>query len=413
MTIVTKCARPVGFGVTCDPVSGHSVSGGFRGGRPELGNAAKKTVHRYHVSQHEPAPINWWPLILAAPIVFLPLGFERRGDVDIGEWVLAWAGVLAFLVLFGIALMSWQRRIPFLWVVVPLAVLGAAYSYYVYTAVVFINYAACIVPWAVDGHRGRTARYTAMLVAVLFAIGLRMPDPDLRNWYWLVVPVFCITCAAFFSWVVRTCLELNRFAKVAERERIARDLHDVLGHTLSLIALKTELAGRILAKNSDAERARAEMADVENISRQALVEVQQTILGDRSETLEEELERASSTLRTAGIEVDFQRERFFVDAVHESVLGFALREAVTNIVRHSRARTCHIRLEQSAQECLLEVQDDGRGGPQEDGQKGAPNEGEGLRGMRERVEAIGGSVRRDVSAGTRLSIRLPASLVTS
>jgi two-component system, NarL family, sensor histidine kinase DesK len=174
--------------------------------------------------------------------------------------------------------------------------------------------------------------------------------------------------------------------------------------------LKTELAGRLLSKNSDAERARAEMADVENISRQALVDVQQTILGDRAETLEEELERASSTLRTAGIEVDFQRERLTVDAVHESVLGFALREAVTNIVRHSRASTCHIRLQQSAQECLLEVQDDGRGCPQQ--QEGA-NEGEGLRGMRERVEAIGGSVRREVSAGTRLSIRLPASLVTT
>jgi two-component system sensor histidine kinase DesK len=252
-----------------------------------------------------------------------------------------------------------------------------------------------------------------MLVGVLFAIGLRMPDPDLRNWYWLVVPVFCVTCAAFFSWVVRTVLELNRLAKVAERERIARDLHDVLGHTLSLIALKTELAGRLLSKNSDAERARAEMADVENISRQALVEVQQTILGDRSETLEEELERASSTLRTAGIEVDFQREHLIVDAVHESVLGFALREAVTNIGRHSRASTCHIRLQQSAKECLLEVQDDGRGCRPDEGQKDGPNEGEGLRGMRERVEAIGGSVRLDVSAGTRLSIRLPATLVTS
>jgi two-component system, NarL family, sensor histidine kinase DesK len=365
-------------------------------------------MHRYHVSQHEPAPINWWPMILAAPIVFLPLGFERRGDVDIQEWVLAWAGVLAFLVLFGVALVSWQRRLPFLWVVVPLAVLGALYSEYVYTAVVFINYAACIVPWAVDADRRRTLRYTALLVGVLFAIGFRMPDPDLRNWYWLVVPTFCITCAAFFAWVVRTCLDLNRLAKIAERERIARDLHDVLGHTLSLIALKTELAGRLLSRNGDAERARAEVADVESISRQALVEVQQTILGDRAETLEEEFERASSTLRTAGIAVDCQRERLTVDAVHESVLGFALREAVTNIVRHSQASSCHIRLQQSAQECVLEVQDDGSGCPQQ-GQK----EGEGLRGMRERVEAIGGSVRRDVSTGTRLSIRLPASLVTS
>ena len=366
-------------------------------------------MHRYHVSQHAPAPIKWWPMVLAAPIVFLPLGFERRGDVDLWEWALAWLGVVAFLVLFGIALASWQRRLPFLWVVVPLACLGAAYSSYVYTAVVFINYAACIVPWAVAGDRRRTARYTAMLVGVLFAIGLRMPDPDLRNWYWLVIPMFCITCAAFFSWVVRTSLNLNRLAKVAERERIARDLHDVLGHTLSLIALKTELAGRLLSQNNDAERARAEMADVENISRQALVDVQQTILGDRAETLEEELERASSTLRTAGIVVECQRERLRVDAVHESVLGFALREAVTNIVRHSRANSCQIRLQQSEQGCLLEVRDDGRGCLQQEGQR----EGEGLRGMRERVEAIGGTVRRDDSAGTRLMIRLPTSLVTT
>ncbi len=166
MTIVTKCAHPVGFGVTCDPVSGRTASGGFRGGRPELGNAAKKTVHRYHVSQHEPAPINWWPLILAAPIVFLPLGFERRGDVDMAEWVLAWAGVLAFLVLFGIALGrrgSGASRSSGSSCRSPCSALPT--RHYVYTAVVFINYAACIVPWAVDGDRRRTARYTTMLVA--------------------------------------------------------------------------------------------------------------------------------------------------------------------------------------------------------------------------------------------------------
>jgi two-component system sensor histidine kinase DesK len=170
-------------------------------------------------------------------------------------------------------------------------------------------------------------------------------------------------------------------------------------HTLSLLALKTELAGRLLSQNQDATRARAELAEVENISRQALADVQQTIFGARAETLDEELERASSTLRTAGIAVDFRREPLNVDAVHESILGFALREAVTNIVRHAHARSCHIRLQQSEQGCVLEVQDDGRGG--------AEQEGQGLQGMRERVEAIGGSVRRDVSTGTCIMVRLP------
>jgi two-component system sensor histidine kinase DesK len=375
--------------------------------------ARNPNVHRYHVSQREPEPINWWPMILAAPIVLLPLGLERQGLVSPYEWVLAWLGVLAFLVLFGVAVVSWQRRLPFLWVIVPLAVLGSMYSPYVYTGVVFINYAACIVPWAVDGRRLYTVRYTLLIIGVLFALGLRTSDPELRNWYWVVSPVFCITCAAFFTWVVRTCLRVNELAKIAERERIARDLHDVLGHTLSLIALKTELAGRLLSQNQDAERARTEMADVENISRQALADVQQTILGDWPETLEEELERACSTLRTAGIALEWQREPLRVDAVQESILGFALREAVTNIVRHAHASRCRILIQQGAQGCVLEVQDDGSGAQPADPRDNARQEGEGLRGMRERVEAIGGTVRREVSSGTRLLVRLPTTLVAT
>ncbi len=356
--------------------------------------------------------------------------------------MLAWLGVAAFLVLFAVALVSWQRRMPFLWVVVPLAMLGSAYAHYTYTAVVFICYAACIVPWAVDGNRLATTRYTLLLVGVLCALGNRSVGPELRNWYWVVCPVFCITCSMFFAWVVRTCLQVNRLAKLAERERIARDLHDVLGHTLSLIALKTELAGRQLSQNLDGERARAEVLDVETISRQALADVQQTILGDRPETLEEELERARVTLLTAGILLECQREPLKVDAVQESILGFALREAVTNIVRHAHATRCRIRLQQSENGCVLEVQDDGCGivGTRATLASGASPvgalatsvaareplstlpatpvtrievEGEGLRGMRERVEAIGGSVLREVSAGTRVLIRLPMPVVAA
>jgi len=366
-------------------------------------------MHRYQVSRNDPEPINWWPMILAAPIVFLPLGFERQGHVEVWEWIAAWAGVVTFLMLFGVALVSWQRRLPFLWVLVPLCFLGAVFAEIVFTASVFIIYAACLVPWAVDGQRRDVIRYTALIVGVLVALGKRTTDLELQNWYWIVCPVFCITSAAFFTWVVSTCLRVNRLAKLAERERIARDLHDLLGHTLTLIALKTELAGRILSHNQDARRARSEMADVENISRQALADVHQTILGDRPETIEEELERARATLRTAGIALECQRGPVRVDAVQESILGFALREAVTNIVRHAHASRCQIRLQQSEQGCVLEVQDDGTG----EGRKEYPAEGEGLRGMRERVEAIGGSVRRDLSTGTRIMIQLPGAMVAS
>lgn len=113
-----------------------------------------------------------------------------------------------------------------------------------------------------------------------------------------------------------------------------------------------------------------------------------------------EIERARATLRTAGIAVECQCEAVALGTMHEGILGLALREAVTNIVRHARASTCSIRLQQQYNAYVLEVQDDGRGG-------GSEGEGLGLRGMRERIEALGGSVLRDISSGTRLTVRLP------
>ncbi len=185
-------------------------------------------------------------MILAAPIVFLPLGFEREGVVEPSQWVLAWLGVAAFLVLFAVALVSGSGasrscgsscRWPG-WVRCSRITRTPPF--------VFITYAACIVPWAVDGNRLATARYTLLLVGVLAALGNRTSEPELRNWYWVVCPVVCITFSMFFAWVVRT-LPAGESSRQDRRARAhARDLHDVLGHTLSLIALKTELAGRQL-----------------------------------------------------------------------------------------------------------------------------------------------------------------------
>jgi two-component system sensor histidine kinase DesK len=145
------------------------------------------------------------------------------------------------------------------------------------------------------------------------------------------------------------------------------------------------------------------MADIEQTSRDALADVRLTILGDRTETIDAEFVRATSTLRTAGISVECEREPVWLHTVHEGVLGLALREAVTNVVRHADASQCHIRLQRIRNAYVLEVQDNGCG------QRGG--EGLGLRGMRERIEALGGSVLREISAGTRLIVRLPVAPV--
>jgi two-component system sensor histidine kinase DesK len=192
--------------------------------------------------------------------------------------------------------------------------------------------------------------------------------------------------------------EIENLAKVAERERIARDLHDVLGHTLSVITLKSELAGKLVDR--DPQRAAKEIREVEQISRQALSDVRDAIRGYRSQGLVAELAQAKTTLETAGLTVQCDAASTVkLPAVQESVLSLAVREAVTNVVRHAQARTCRMRLEQQNGSCRLEIQDDGCGS--------ANGEGNGLRGMRERVEMLGGTLSRNTDAGTTLTITLP------
>jgi two-component system, NarL family, sensor histidine kinase DesK len=190
-------------------------------------------------------------------------------------------------------------------------------------------------------------------------------------------------------------------AAVAERERIARDLHDVLGHTLSVIVLKAELAGRLMER--DPQRAAAEIAEVERTARNALAEVREAIGGYRARGLVAEIEAARRTLDAAGVTLKcdaMPMTNTGLRAHEETVLALALREAVTNIVRHARATTCTLRFHIEDNQHRLSVEDDG--------QNKEAREGNGLRGMRERVEALGGRVSLDRSAGTRLLIALPA-----
>jgi two-component system sensor histidine kinase DesK len=191
--------------------------------------------------------------------------------------------------------------------------------------------------------------------------------------------------------------EVEHLAKVAERERIARDLHDLLGHTLSVIVLKSELASKLAERNP--RRAVEEIREVEQISRQALAEVRRAVEGYRSATLVEEVANARRALQAADIALEEQIEEVTLAPPQESALAFALREAVTNVVRHARARTCRIRLSLDRGRVALEVTDDGVGGDRP--------EGAGLTGMRARVGEAGGYMERDGGTGTRVRVVLP------
>ena len=202
--------------------------------------------------------------------------------------------------------------------------------------------------------------------------------------------------------------EIEQLAKTAERERIARDLHDVLGHTLSLIAIKSELAERLLA--SDPERTGRELAEIQATARRALTEVRQTVSGYRSQGLEAEMQQAAAALAAAGVTVTSRPASLpRLPAQQEASLALILREAVTNIVRHAEAHSCALVLHADTQATVLEVRDDGRGC--------TGLEGNGLRGMRERVRDLGGTLlllsNTGDTWGTTLRIALPAPVALS
>jgi two-component system, NarL family, sensor histidine kinase DesK len=177
--------------------------------------------------------------------------------------------------------------------------------------------------------------------------------------------------------------ELAQLAAENERMRIARDLHDLLGHSLTTITVKAGLARRLGA--TDPARAVSQIAEVEELCRQALTDVRSAVSGYRDVTLAGELARGRELLRASGIAADLPTATDVVDPEHQELFGWTVREGLTNVVRHARARSCAVRLSSSA----IEIVDDGAGEPAP--VAGVPP-GNGLSGLRERVMAAGGSV---------------------
>jgi two-component system, NarL family, sensor histidine kinase DesK len=187
---------------------------------------------------------------------------------------------------------------------------------------------------------------------------------------------------------------LREHALVAERERVARDVHDVLGHSLTALSVKAELAARLI--DIDPARAKQELESIQSTARQALAEVRATVGGLRAGNLEAELAAAPRVLADAGITTTVEGSVADTDPRHRALLAWVLRESVTNVVRHAQARSVLIELGPAG----IAVTDDGSGCD------GA--EGNGLRGMRERVTGVGGTLAvGPASPGTRVEVALP------
>jgi two-component system, NarL family, sensor histidine kinase DesK len=324
------------------------------------------------------------------------------------RWLLTLLGFAIFLILyFGIFWLERPRAIVHIGGIVLLGVLFIPYNG---GAASFFIFAAAFVPFVVTTQAKAVASMFA-IVAVAAIEGWLLHIQFVTLFWATVFPLIVGGSNIFFAErnrmnrkLRKANEEIENLAKVAERERIARDLHDVLGHTLSVITLKSELAGKLIDR--DPERAGKEIREVEQISRQALTDVRDAIRGYRSQGLVAELAQAKTTLETAGLTVQCDAATTVkLPAVQESVLSLAVREAVTNVVRHARAHTCRMRLDQQNGTCRLEIHDDGCGA--------SNGEGNGLRGMRERVEMLGGTLQRNTEAGTTLTITLPLKPLAS
>jgi two-component system sensor histidine kinase DesK len=174
--------------------------------------------------------------------------------------------------------------------------------------------------------------------------------------------------------------ELARLAVNAERERFARDLHDVLGHSLTVITVKSELAKRLVSR--DPARAEAEVADIERLAREALADVRATVAGYREANLAREISTARQALEAAGIEADLPHALDAVEGERREAYAWVVREGITNVLRHSGARHVLVRVDRDC----VEVRDDGRGG----GDEAFGGDGNGLTGLSERIAAAGG-----------------------
>ncbi len=312
--------------------------------------------------------------------------FQRPGA---GPWIaIAAAAITAIAVFVAIVYGTDEGTALFFYAGVAVARLGR--ERWALTGIVLVGLAAALSTgyvasdWGAGVSVGVTVATISLLLFVLSALG--RSSRDLRE--------------------ART--ELAELAVAEERSRIARDLHDTLGHSLSIIALKSELAERVLA--DDPARARAEIVDVQRVAREALASVRDTLFGYRQPSLAIELAGARATLAAAGIDGQVEPGPDDLPREVDAVLGWAVREGVTNVLRHSEATVARIRVLADGPLRTVEIEDDGRGtGPAGERPARPGRGGNGLAGLQERALGLGGGVEAGPLPGRGFRLRVTVS----
>jgi len=313
---------------------------------------------------------------------------------------------LCSLALFGLLYFSsfWLKKNASIFVSLALCALGLVWAPFNPGASVFIVFAAASCASIQPTKSGYAVLGLILALVIVEVFLLQLPSG-----FW--VPALLVSSAIGPATIMQTALgrsrqtllrsqeEVAHLATIAERERISRDLHDLLGHTLTLITIKAELAGKLLDR--DPAACRKEIADIEVTAREALGEVRSAVSGYRKIGFTHELANAAACLSAANIVLTTSIANIGLHAGCENILTLSLREAVTNVVRHAQASQCEIALGAEDDWITLRITDNGKLA------HNAVQPGNGLTGMRERIVAMGGQLILDTANGWSLHIRLP------
>ena len=351
----------------------------------------------------------WTPYLWLLYLGFFFLQWPGQPAWTAAQWVFSVAAALVFLVLYFRSYSCTPKQLVS--ILAGITTLGLVFVTYTGNGHTFIIYAC-----ALSAHYGNLRKSLTALALILAcfvieaAVMYLVPGWEFAHTIWFSLPTIMIggIVGAANAWfaddetkrrlISQSQEEIRRLAATAERERIARDLHDILGHTLTLITVKAELAARLAERDTAA--AAPEIRELERISRDALRQVREAVGGYRSGGLTGELVNARVALDAARVQLSVDIDRSGCPASHDDLFALVLREAITNIVRHSGARHCEVRLHRLGNAFHLVIRDDGRGG--------RIREGNGIRGMRERLSALDGNLHIDSERrGTSLTAVLP------
>ena len=342
--------------------------------------------------------------------LFMPLLSSNRDRTWLWPTVVS---IPVFMALYSSVIFKFRRSSPPGAAALP-EVLAMALSGFLLAPInenanTYIIYCVALAPFVVRGF-WRLAVFVAVLLSVY---ALELTWRGFMPLLFAITTVVALAAAASNYMLLQNRLrnlalrasgeEVHRLARLAERERIGRDLHDLLGHTLSLIAIKSELAAKLIDR--DRAAASREITEVMNIARDALRQVRTAVTGIRSAALEGEIASARAMLETSGVMFTYERDGTVLPPEVETTLAMIIREAVTNIQRHAGARFAgiHVLLDEggAGRAVLLRVSDDGRGG--------ITTPGNGLAGIRERVQGLGGTldIESPRGSGTLLRVRVP------